>query len=87
MKNTISKCFAIILFTITIFSMFLMVLCAADTMPIFFAFGGLCIGLVGLSLLGLWLSCAVILFTTVKEAVKAGEGLSKMFQNFIGKIA
>lgn len=87
MKKTVSKCFAIVLFTITIFSMIVTLLCATDTLPVFLAFGVLCVALFALSLLGVWVACASILFTATKETIRTGEGLSKLFQIFIGKIA
>lgn len=87
MKHAISKCFSIVLFTITIFSMAMMILCGADTLPIFLGFGKFIIFLIAFTIGGIWLSCATILFIATKETIKAGEGLSKLFQTFIGKIS
>ena len=86
MKNTISKCFAIAMFTITILSM-LSAIGTTQTQPIFAGVGALCVAIFGLTLVALWISCVAILIAAVKETVRTGEGLSKLFQIFIGKVA
>ena len=85
MKKTIGKCFSIILFTITIVSM-ISVFVSEVGEKLFAFFGIVCISLLALTLIVIWVACVSILLSATKETIKTGEGISKLFQKFLGKL-
>lgn len=87
MKKTVSKCFSIFLYAISIYSVVMSILSSPVDGGIFNYFGIFFVVLTALTLFALWISCMVILYGAVKETFRAGAGIGNLFQVLIGKIS
>ena len=85
MKKILRRCFGIFLFTTIIMSMLNLVGTPVGdiTFPVF---GVVCIAVCGLSILALWCACIAVLISVVIQVIKAGDGLSTMFQKLVDTV-
>lgn len=86
MKKILRRCFGIVAFSLTILSMMSLTGTPAIADIVFNSFGIVCVSLCALSLVGLWIACLVVLIGVVVQVVKAGAGLSTLFQTLIDKV-